>query len=194
MIPNPWVIIGFLVMLAVTGFTAYTKGHNSGVTETDAKWEKVELARKDIAQEKLTEATQRYITAEAKNTQQTQEWERKDNDRETYIHGLRIANGRLVAAAGGLFDRNGRSTGNSAGNAAGSAAGAAGEAAGAATGCRLSDGVTQDLLDYSARAARSEADAQLGHEYAEAVKAWRASHIPKLVTGDGHRRSDRQLH
>jgi len=172
-IPNPYVIGGaaLLMVVAVTG--SYIKGRGDGTAIADAKWLKVETERKDETAKVIKAAEDRFIAGEARNAELTRNLETKDNEAEKRINGLRIANGRLVAAHGGLYDRNGRQVGGRGGDAPGATPGTAGEAAGTAAGCTLSTGTSEHLLDLAAAADSAAAYAQLGHDYAVSVKAWR---------------------
>ena len=175
---NPYVL-GFVALAAIGIVTgAYIKGHSAGLAAADAKWLAVEAERTTAAAAVLKAATDRYNASEAANEATRHQWEMTDHERSQRIDGLRIANGRLVAAAGGLFDRNGRATRSRSGDAATAAPGATGEAAAGAAGCKLSDAVTGDLLDLARDADNAAAYAKLGHDYAVAVQAWRMEHRP----------------
>ena len=178
---NPWIILG--VVLAFVGSNAFTayKTNQIATERVDAKWIKEYAALEAKKNAVIAEATQRYIDSEASNLAQTQDWEKTDNEREKYVQGLRIANGRLVAANGGLFDRNGRPTGKRSDDGVPAAPGAAGETVTTATGCRLSDGIAADILDLTARADAAAIDAKLGHEYAVEIEAFRAKHKAKIA-------------
>lgn len=171
--PNPYVLLALGIGFLAAVWGIHHHGYKSGVTETDAKWTLVEMERKGAAQKKLDAATDRYIKAEAANQNQTATWEKKDNEREKYVDGMRIANGRLIAAAGGLFDRNGRPSGRRGGDQAGSPAGAVIDVIGGAAGCRLSDELQGFLSTRFADADRAAIKAQSGHDLAVEVKAFR---------------------
>ena len=178
-LPNPYVM-GAAALVAVVAIAgAYIKGRGDGAAIADAKWLAVENERKDASAKVLKTATDRYIVAEADNLALTRKMEAKSNDDEKRITGLRIANGRLVDAAGGLLDRNGRPAGGRGDGAATATASATGTAAADAPGCRLSDAVTGDLLDFASAADSAAAYAQLGHEYAVMIEAWRVKHLPR---------------
>lgn len=92
--------------------------------------------------------------------------EKQHAEDQARIGGLRIANGRLVDAAGGLFDKNGRPSDRpSGGDGLPGTAPAAGSTTVSAAGCKLSDTVTADLLDLTR-------DADLAAIYAQAGHAW----------------------
>lgn len=88
--------------------------------------------------------------------------EAQTRERENTIHGLRIANGRLLSATGGLLDRNGRPVGR---DGVSCAPVTAGQPVEPASGCRLSDKVTSDLLDLAL-------DADRAATYAQTCQAW----------------------
>lgn len=178
---NPYVLMAVAGLWLASIVGVGIKVNNLAVDRTDAKWMKVEFEREVAATQKFNEATQRYIDAEAKNNDQTRAWEKKSYDRDTYIKGMQLANGRLVAAAGGLLDRNGRAAGGREGNAGGAAAGAGGEAADAAAGCKLSAELEGFLLSEAARADAAAAYAQAGHDFAVVVEEWRKAHKPKVA-------------
>lgn len=180
--------IGLAILLAIGAmvWAVDHRGYQRGVLETDSKWNKVENERKAKAQAKLDAATDRYVAAEAANAELTASWEQKDNEQQDYIHGLRIANGRLITAAGGLFDRNGRPTGRGGGNAPGAAAGAELVVVGGATGCRLSDELSEFLQSRFEDADNAARLAQRGHDLAVEIDVWRKAHAGGLPTGPPH--------
>ena len=175
-IPSPYVIGGAALVLMVGMAGSYIKGRGDGTAIADAKWLKVETERKDAVAKTIADAEARFRANEVVNAKKTLALETKSNEDDTRIHGLRIANGRLVAAHGGLYDRNGRQVGGRGGDAPGASPGATVEAAGDAAGCRLSDELSEFFQSEAERADSAAAYAQLGHDYAVAVKAWRDKH------------------
>lgn len=144
-LPNPWIILTVVVAFIANGFYWNHHGH---VAERDAwKIEQADLDKK--AGEKLLAEQQKTLESERKYQAFKDAQEKAHAEKNRYIDGMRIANGRLVAAAGGLFDKNGRPRpqGGSAGTA--EAAGATGGGPGAIAGCALSQSVTDDLLDLA---------------------------------------------
>lgn len=93
------------------------------------------------------------------------------NEQTNRINGLRIANGRLVDAAGGLFDRNGRCREPSGGHGLSDPTGSTAGAAPAPSGCQLSGSSVADLLDLARDADAAAVYAQTGHSYAVGLKA-----------------------
>ena len=175
---NPY-ILGFVALVAIgIVMDVYIKGRSDGLATADAKWLAVEAERTTAAAAVLKAAQDRYNASEAANEATRHQWETTDHERSQKIDGLRIANGRLVAAAGGLFDRNGRAVGQRGDGAATAAPGAAGEAAAGAACGKLSAELEGLLLSESARADAAAIYAQLGHDYAVAVQAWRDANRP----------------
>lgn len=181
-LPNPWIILA--VVLAFVGSNVFTAYKTNQITaeNVDAKWigKYAELeAQKNI----IADAAQAYyVETEAKNLEQTQAWEAKSNAQDTYIRGLQLANGRLVDANCGMFDRNGRPTGSGGADGAPLASDPALSAQGYPAICKLPGavraavqrfgrGVGQLLLEADVAAG----DAILGHDLAVAVDDFRAT-------------------
>lgn len=157
---NPWVILALVVLLAGVGWKSYDFGVD------------VEAGRQIAANAKALKAAHdqrdKAIEAGRKMTAGLMALNKKTEDQ--YVaetaktNGLRLANGRLVAAHGGLYDKNGRATGRSPAAPGPDPADAGGDRP-AATGCALSDAVTVDLLDFA-----RDADAVV--DIARACKAY----------------------
>ena len=158
-LPSPWIIVGFL--LALIG--AYVTGNVQGHKAERASWAQAMVDQEREVARVTARAEKDRREAEQKYAKFKDEVEKQHADNLARINGLRIANGRLVAASGGLFDRNGRPSGQD--GMPGSAA-APGGAATAAAGCRLSESVTGDLLDLARDADAAAVYAQTGHAYA----------------------------
>jgi hypothetical protein len=105
---NPWVIIGIIAAFLGFGAACGLKGHSIGVDETTLTYETklskqadeantVLLASKDEARDKVRAMVQRNSELEAENAALL-----------TQVNGIRLANGRLIDATCGLYDRNGR--------------------------------------------------------------------------------------
>lgn len=169
--PNIYVLLA-VAFLCVTGSSLVTRQiyvgkiadvnlqHTKQLRDQETEANRILMESKDAARDQYVALQGKFNTMEGNYVQAS--------DR---INGLRLANGRLVAAAGGLYDRNGRATGGQGGSDrvpgdAGSAAGAAG----AAAGCQLSGTITQDLLDLARDADLTLAVARLGQAYATAIK------------------------
>jgi len=99
---------------------------------------------------------------EAKWNETKSNLEAQAHEQDQRIHGLRIANGRLLSATGGLFDRNGKPTG---GNGVSCAPVTAGQPAEPTAGCELSGAVSEALLDLAL-------DADRAATYAQTCRAW----------------------
>lgn len=162
---NPWVILAatFIFLGAVSG--AYLKGHSNGVDTTTAKYEAALAKQRDEANAMLLASKDAALTKEREYNALKDKVEKENVEANTRINGLRIANGRLVAAAGGLFDRNGRPRGPSGGDGSSADSPAPGVSAGPAAGCSLSQQITDDLLDLA-----RDADAVLN--VARTCRAW----------------------
>jgi hypothetical protein len=144
----PGVIIGILAFLAGASAATWTtlKIKNGEIAALKLGYER-EVARQEAEANRLIQENQTALLAkEREYSAYKDEVEKKDAEDQSRIHGMAIANGRLIAAAGGLFDRNGRPTGQggSAGVPGDSAAAASGDAPG--SGCQLSEQASLDLL------------------------------------------------
>lgn len=62
--PNPWIIVGFLLALIVVGAGAYTKGHSDGVDGERVVWQKRENAELAAANAKIIELNKAARDAE----------------------------------------------------------------------------------------------------------------------------------
>ena len=166
MIPNPWVILAVVLTIAAAGAGGYAKGHSDGIDTTTLAYEQA-LEKQRAEAEKLLLASKDAVIAKEREFSAFKDQVEKDNvQKKAYVDGLRLANGRLVAAAGGLFDRNGRPSGKGGGDGVSVDSGPAGGAASGPAGCKLSDAVTRDLLDLARDADAAAIYAQTGHAYA----------------------------
>lgn len=192
-LPNPYVLLaaGVIFIAAVAG--AGIKGHNIGVERTDAKWLAKEIVRQQAVQKAVNEATQQYIDNEAANGETRRKLEGKIDELEKDRAGLRLANGRLVDAHCGMFDRNGRPVGERGADAGAPATGAALTAQGRPTICDFPEAVRAALQQFGRElsAVLDEADAAAiiaiaGHEYGAVIDRFRAEHQPKLGETNGN--------
>jgi hypothetical protein len=142
MIPNPWLILGFVGALLAATAGGYVKGRS----DVNARWDAARAAADSRA------ALARAASLEAARAQET-EWntikstlETQAHEREKYITGLRIANGRFLANTGGLLDKNGKPVG---GNGVSCTPVTPGSSPGPATGCQLSREVSENLLELA---------------------------------------------
>ena len=161
---NPWLILGFVLALLAAAAGGYSKGHGDAADQCA-----IAAAQKDkeVADLKIKNLED-VRAAEARFNAFNAKVESDNAEKQKRIDGLRIANGRLVSAAGGLFDKNGRPTGS---DGVPGAATASGGAASASAGCRLSDSLTEFLLDFARDADRAAIYGQAGHQYAVGVGA-----------------------
>lgn len=167
---NPWLILGVFLAIAGAGATGYFKGRADGVDTTTIAYERSLEKQRAEAQELILASKDALRATEREFSAFKDKVEKENVEKDAYVNGLRLANGRLVAAAGGLFDRNGRPSGAGGGNGVPGATGAAGGPAGPAPGCRLSDEITRDLLDLARDADLAAVYAQTGHAYAVGIQ------------------------
>lgn len=190
---NPWVIIGLLLILAGTNAATAYKTNEITTERVDAKWIKEYAALEQKKDAVIAAANQRFMDAEASNLTKTQDWEKKDNEREKYIQGLRLANGRLVDATCGMFDRNGRPTGGGGADPGSVAASSSLSSQGRPSICNLPDEVRQivqrfgrGLGDLLLEADLAASEAITGHELAVEVDAFRAQQMERNRTVAPH--------
>lgn len=145
---NPWVIIGLILLMA----GVWVHGDHHGTESTDAKWMVLEAQRDQIAQHMINEGWAAKAAVEGQLDALKTKSEKDHAEKDRYISGMRIANGRLVAAHGGLYDKNGRTVAQGDRETGGGTQGSAGVAPDAAPGCVLSDRTSENLLDLTERA------------------------------------------
>jgi hypothetical protein len=143
--PRVLLIAGLVVAFIANGFYW---NHRGRAAERRA-WQVEQAALDKLAGEALLAEKGKVIAKERELAAYKHVVETESAERERKIAGLRIANGRLVSAAGGLWDKNGRprAQGGDAGAGEGAGAVSGGDAAG--VGCALSQQVTDDLLDLA---------------------------------------------
>lgn len=137
--------VALIVLLAfiAQGFYWHGKGRES----ERAAWVIEQAKSEKVFNQTILDEKNKAIAAERALFALQQKMEAEANEREAKIAGLRIANGRLLTAHGGLYDKNGRSTGGGGGQAGSPATFSGGPAAG--VGCVLSGKVSVDLLDLA---------------------------------------------
>lgn len=167
---NPWVILAVVVAFVASNGISYTSGHGNGVTAERVAWQAEEI-KKQAAIVTAKEKAAADIAALQKQFDDFKtEVEKNYAEKDKKITGMGIANSRLIAATGGLYDKNGRAVGGAAGSKpAGAADGT--EVAATGGGCRLSEATSQSLLDDAILADRT-------NNYASLAYAW----IDKLYT------------
>lgn len=156
--PNPWIILA--TVLSLIG--AATGGYFKGRADVQARWDIARLEASNQAQEQLAAANAKTVAKEREYQTLKDKVEADALEAQKRIDGLRIANGRLVAAHGGLFDKNGKPVPASQLPANSNTAGSTDTTA---SGCRLSDKVADDLLSLAY-------DADRAATYANACRAW----------------------
>ena len=174
-IPTSWLVVGAVVTAAISSAWITAKVKNGEIATLKLGWQRQVADQERQANAMLLEAKEAAAAAERRNATQTAAWEKIDNERTDYINGLRLANGRLVAAHGGLYDRNGRPVGTGGGGGVPDAAGAATGAPGQTAGCVLSEAVSRDLLDLARDADLAAHEAGLGHDLAVSIDQFRKS-------------------
>jgi len=161
---NPWVILALVLAFGGATTGAYLKGHSNGTATNEAKWVEANAEADRKLAAAILKNKDDVIAAERAFNEFKDKVENEHAEKDAYINGMRIANGRLVTATGGLYDKNGRAVAGR-GNTVPGAAEAAGVGATAAAGCQLSGEITGDLLDFAR-------DADLVLNTARACQAW----------------------
>lgn len=159
---NPWMILGIVLAFLAFGAAGYGKGRS----DATANWKIAMAEQERKANDLLNKLKDKIMELERERSAHNLKTEAENAKKNQYIDGLRIANGRLVAAAGGLWDRNGRAVGS---GALPGTPGAPASGAGSATGCQLSDTVVGDLLDLARDADRAAVYAQTCHTWAVGI-------------------------
>lgn len=151
---NPWIILAVVLAFVGSNGASYMAGRGDGADARELVW-----LEKEAKQKTETEGTIAALREIARKKEMALyalnlKTEKDHADALEKVNRMRIANGRLVAAHGGLFDKNGRAV---AGGGSGSAADSAdaGGAAGSSTGCKLSDAASGNLLDLAYDADRA---------------------------------------
>ncbi len=147
--PNPWIIIGVLIAFALAVSGAYLKGHSNGVEGERAAWKIEQAALDKKAGETLLAEKDKTADAERALAEHKASLEKDRAEKDAYIHGLRLAHGRLLDAHGGLYDKNGRPSQKSGGDGPGPRTGAVGGGDAPGVGCVLSGQTSVDLLDLA---------------------------------------------
>lgn len=163
MIPNPWILLAFAIMIAGAGWKGYDLGYDSA----NGKWIKANAEIERQTNTIIVENKDKIIAAERKYNELKDKVEKDNVETVARINGLRIANGRLVAAHGGLYDRNGRPSGA---NPMPGNPGSTGQPASGSTGCKLSRELEEFLLSESYRADLAATYAKSCHAWIEAIK------------------------
>lgn len=163
---NPWIILGVVLAFIGVGTAGYLKGHSNGVDTTTAAYEASLAKQRDEANAMLLANRDIIISRERELNAFNAKVETENADKQKYIDGLRVANGRLFAAAGGMYDKNGRPSGKGSGNAMPGDSPTPSSASGAAAGCRLSDELESFLSQRFKDADDAAIYAQTGHIYA----------------------------
>ena len=138
-------------------FAALTGMYLKGRSDAHASYTQAILAQERKAQAAITAAVESARAKEHALMELNTKTEKANAAQLERINGLRIANGRLIAAAGGLFDRNGRPRHPDPGTAV---APTASSHPGGSAGCVLSDQVSVDLQSLAYDADRSAVYAQ----------------------------------
>lgn len=152
---NPWIILAVFAAFVGSNAVSYTKGFGNGEDSRELLW-----VQKEDEQRLKTEGTIAALREIARKKEMALyalnlKTEKDHADALDKVNRMRIANGRLIAAHGGLFDKNGRPVASAGGGSAADSADAGG-VAGGATGCRLSaelDGFLQSRFYDADRAA-----------------------------------------
>lgn len=142
---NPWILLAIVLAFGASNFTSYTRGYGNGEDAREFAWVKKETEQKAKTDAALDEMRKASRAKELELLELNGKTERDNAAQKDRINGLRIANGRLVAAAGGLLDRNGRPSAGAGGGGGSADSADAGGARGGPAGCRLSGELTEFL-------------------------------------------------
>lgn len=175
---NPWLIIGVLLAIAGAGAGGYFKGHSIGVDQTTLIYETKLSKQADVSNAILLKSKDDARDKERAMVADNAKLETENADKQRKIDGVRIANGRLLDATCGMYDRNGRPNEGGQGSADGMPGNTAPafSAEGRPALCEL-PGKVQDIIRQYGRDAGEiayDADsaalyAQAGHAYANTV-------------------------
>lgn len=146
---NPWIILAIVLAFVGSNTISYTRGHHNGTEKERAAWMTEQAKLDKLAADVLLDEQKKRAAAERALAAHKAEVEKQNAERDAYVHGLRLAHGRLLDAHGGLYDKNGRPVpqGDKAGSDRGAGAVGGGDAAG--LGCVLSRKTSDDLLDLA---------------------------------------------
>mgnify|MGYP006921310162 CR=1 FL=1 len=170
---NPWVILGVFLAIAAAGAAGYGKGHSDGVDSTTLAYETSLEKQRAKTQEIILASKDDVIAAERAFNEFKDQVEKDNVEKNQKLEGLRLANGRLIDATCGLYDKNGRPRGGSGEDGLPSDPGAARSAQGRPAACNLPTEVRElvrrfgvGLRDILFEADQSAVYAQTGHAYA----------------------------
>jgi hypothetical protein len=151
---NPWIILAVFAVFVGSNAVSYTKGFGNGEDARELLW-----VQKEGEQRLKAEGTIAALREVARKKEMALyalnlKTEKDHADALEKVNRMRIANGRLIAAHGGLFDKNGRPVAGSGSGSAADSADASGST-GTSAGCKLSDAASGNLLDLAFDADRA---------------------------------------
>lgn len=172
-LPNPWVILGLVLFFFASIGTAYVKGGHDKTIAVTAAYESSLAKQRDEANTLLLKSKDTARAREIALQEHNDEIEGKYADLMRYTNGLRLANGRLIDATCGLYDKNGRPRGEGGGDGMPGDTAAAYSAQGRPAACDIPNEVLRAVREFGRGVADLllEADsaaiyAQAGHDYA----------------------------
>ena len=170
---NPWVILAVVGAFIAQGFYWDHNGHARGVEQTAAAYEKKLQEQRDEANALLVASQNALIAKERELYAFTMEVGRKHAEDQKRIDGLRLANGRLVDATCGMFDRSGRPRGQGGSDGVPGDPGAALSAQGIPAICKLPGEIREIVRQFGLELGQilfeaygAAIYARAGHEYA----------------------------
>lgn len=165
---NPWIILGVVVAFVGFGFVCNHHGH----TAERAAWVALEAQRDKLATDKFLASEAARQDTEKKLQSLSNQLEHENVESQKRIDGLRLANGRLLDAACGLYDKNGRPLPDSGANQMSADPGAPRSAQGRPAACEFPATVRAllaDLRDDLFAADQAAIYAAIGHRYAISI-------------------------
>jgi len=169
MLPNPLIILGTIIAFVAAVSGAYLKGSHDGHKSENASWVILEAKRDKEATDQLLASKDhtRDLEGQLQNLSNLLEHDHAEDQKR--LDGLRIANGRLLDDACGMFDKNGRPIPQSGSDGMPQNPGAPRSAQGRPAACELPSQVRAllgELRDDLFAADQAASLAGIGHRYA----------------------------
>ena len=166
---NPWVILAIVLAFIANGVYWNHHGHQAEALS----WKALEAERDRLAQQKLDETRAVVKGQENQIAALKQKLEDEYVASQKRIDGLRLANGRLLDATCGVYDKNGRPVAEGGGDGLPAASGPAHTAQGRPSICDLPNAVRiaiqrfgSGVADLLYDADKAALKAGVGHDYA----------------------------
>lgn len=107
-LPNPWLLLGFVLLLGTAVTVAYLSGHGAGIDEENARWTIASEQQKKEAAQTLAVETQRVLELERRNSELSAALDTRDKEHRDELDRAYDRARRDAAAAGGLRDPGAR--------------------------------------------------------------------------------------